>query len=142
MAMDPRSGCSETTASGKPCRARVMPGRDVCRWHDTTPEGKARHKAESARGGVSKAYGALTAVSPLVDDPNVVALNLETAAGLRGFLSATLAALARLPFDVRTATAIGQLATAQRSTLETTDFEARLNALESQATAGPRLHAG
>lgn len=84
-------------------------------------------------------YSALPSVAALADDPRIAALNLETAEGLRGFLSATLAALARLPFDTRTANAISALATAQRNTIETGDFEVRLKALEgSRSTLGLR----
>ena len=129
-------------ASGLPCRAAVMAGRNVCRWHDPSPEAKAKHKAESARGGQAKAYGALPAVGALADDPRVAALDLETAEGLRGLTGATLAALARLPFDVRTAHAISALATTQRNTLETHDYEARLRALEALAPSTNRLRAG
>ena len=131
--------CTSLTRSGAPCRAAVAPGRDVCRWHDPSPAAKARHKAESARGGLTKAYGALPAVAALADDPRVSALNLETAEGLRGFLGATLAALARLPFDTRTANAISALATAQRNIVEASDFEARLATLEAAQRLGPHL---
>lgn len=129
--------CTALAASGAPCKAPPIPGRRVCRWHDPSPEAKAKHKAESKRGGLSKAYGALPSVAALADDPRVAALDLETAEGLRGFLGATLAALARLPFDTRTANAISALATAQRAILETSDFEGRLAALEAVAERPP-----
>jgi hypothetical protein len=133
--------CTATAASGEPCKATAQPGRDVCKWHDETPEGRARRKAESRRGGLAKAYGSLPTGAPLADDPKVATLDLGTPDGLRGFLSASLHALARLPFDARTANAIGQLATAQRSLIETSDFEKRLAVLEAAANR-PNLRAG
>lgn len=133
MATRPPPRCTAKAATGSPCRAAVIPGATLCRWHDPSPEAKARHKAESARGGFSKAYGALAAVAALADDPRVARLDLETAEGLRGFLAATLGALATLPFDVRVANGISALATAQRNTIEAGDFERRLGALETAA---------
>ncbi|MHB1070118.1 MAG: hypothetical protein ACYC1W_09680 [Gemmatimonadaceae bacterium] len=129
--------CTALTVTGEPCRASPPPGKARCRWHDPSPAAREKHAAESKRGGLTKAYGALAAVAALADDPRVAALNLETAEGLRGFLAATLGALARLPFDTRTANAISALATAQRNVVEASSIEERLAALEAGA-AGPR----
>ena len=144
--MTPSNQCTSLTTGGKPCRAHVEHGSLFCRWHDPSPSARAKHSAESKRGGLAKAYGALPAIAALAEDPAVAALDLETAAGLRGLLSATLGALARLPFDMRSAHAIGALATAQRSTLEISAHEARLAAVEAELAAqaeqradGPRL---
>jgi hypothetical protein len=57
---------------------------------------------------------------------------------LTAFLAQALHALARLPFDTRTANAIGQLATAQRAMIEGSDFERRLAALEAAQSPGLR----
>jgi hypothetical protein len=67
----------------------------------------------------------------------VAALNLATSTGLVGILSASLAALAALPFDVRVANSIAQLATAQRGILEHDDLERRLAELEQRAELVP-----
>lgn len=134
------SRCTSRTANGAPCRAAVAPGREVCRWHDPSKEAKAKHKAESKRGGLSKAYGALPAVAALADDPPVAALDLTTAEGLKRLLAATMHALTRLPLDVRLATCLGQIATAQRGVLTDADFERRLEALEARQQPGPHLH--
>lgn len=134
-------GCREKNASGRPCKATVLPGRDVCRWHDPSPEGRAAHQAISRKGGHAKAYNALPMTDSLAEDPRVGTLDLSTATGLRDYLAAALAALGRLPFDARTANSIGQLATAQRALLEASDTEARIAALEAAAHTGPRLTA-
>jgi hypothetical protein len=133
-----RSGrrCAANTAAGTPCKQMATPGREVCRWHDPSPDARARHRAESARGGKAKAYAAIPAIEALASDPTLANLNLGTAAGLRDFLAVTLAALTRLPFDTRTANAIGGLVTAQRSLIEASDFEKRLAALEAAQLDG------
>ena len=110
-------------------------GKTYCRWHSPEPADREKHKAESRRGGLPKAYGALPAVSASVESKGVTAVDLETAEGLRGFLAATLQQLAHLPFDARTANSISSLATAQRSLIEASDFEKRLNALEAAQMA-------
>lgn len=125
------SRCPGTTPSGAPCKANVRTGETWCRWHDPTPEGRARHRADSARGGTQKAYGALVSVGAIADAVDVDSLDLTTARGVTALLGATLAQLARLPFDTRTANAIGQCATAARSLIETSDLETRLAALEA-----------
>jgi len=117
----------------------VAEGARFCRWHDPSAEGRARHLEESRRGGHAKAYNALPAGAPLAESAAVAGLNLSTPAGLVGLLAASLAALARLPFDTRTANALGQLATAQRGILEASDLEQRLAALESRAATSAPL---
>jgi hypothetical protein len=54
-------------------------------------------------------------------------------------LAGTLAQLAQLPLDVRHATALGQLATAQRALIEGSDLEQRLAALEAGAAGSRRV---
>lgn len=131
--------CEARTLAGAPCKAAVAGGARFCRWHDPTAEGRERHRAESVKGGKSKAYGTLPAGGPLSASADVAALNLATPAGLVGLLAASLAALARLPFDVRVSNSIGQVATAQRGILEASDLEQRLTALEARAATGPAL---
>jgi len=129
--------CTGTKPDGTPCANVATSGTKTCRWHSRRPADIAARLAASSKGGTAKAYGALVSVAALADDPRVAGLNLETAEGLRGFLGATLGALARLPFDTRTAQAISAIATAQRNTIEAGDLEARLSALEAAQT-GPR----
>jgi hypothetical protein len=133
------NACRAKTKEGKRCRATPKPGAKFCRWHSRKPVDRARHIEESRKGGLTKAYGSLAHVEPLATDPRVAALNLGTADGLQQLVAAALRALARLPLDVRTATAIGQLVTTQRSTIETSDIEARLRALESGRTPQLRV---
>lgn len=131
--------CTATTAAGVPCRASPAAGKALCRWHDTDPVAKAKHKAESAKGGTTKAYGNLPSIGALAENPAVAALDLSTVAGLQGLLSATLGSLARLPFDLRIATCISQVAQSQRIVVVDADFDARLKILEAGQAGGPKL---
>jgi hypothetical protein len=103
----------------------------LCRWHDPSPEARQRHREESRRGGVQKAYGELAAGAPLAEA--VRDLDLGTPDGLRRLLAVVLRALAALPVDVRTCNSFAQLAGAQRSLIESSDVELRLRALEAAA---------
>ncbi|MEP6832953.1 MAG: hypothetical protein ABJB74_06140 [Gemmatimonas sp.] len=67
----------------------------------------------------------------LSTDPAVALLDLNTFDGLKGILGFTIAALARLPFDVKIANAKGFLATSQRSIIEQSEIVARITALEA-----------
>jgi hypothetical protein len=127
------SRCPGTTPLGSPCKANVRRGQRWCRWHNPTRKGRARHRAESARGGTSKAYGALAAAPSIADVLDVDALNLETPAGLRGLLAGAVRQLARLPLDVRVANALAQVATAQRGIIEASELARRVEALEAAA---------
>lgn len=123
------SDCAATKQDGTPCRARVVPGREFCRWHDTSPEARERHREESRRGGESKAYGSLVSVRPIADDLNPD-VDMGTADGGRQLLAVALARLAELPFDLRVAHAVAQLVAVQRTQVETTEIERRLDLLE------------
>lgn len=125
------------TKAGVPCRAQRSPNKTVCRWHDASPEAKAKHLTESRKGGLSKAYGALPCTDALAADPSIANLDLSTVEGLKALLAATLGALAKLPFDIRVSTGISQVAQSQRIVVVDADFDARLKALEGQS--GPRL---
>ena len=125
--------CLASTQSGQLCKVKPLPGSKYCRWHSEKPEAKAKRQADSAKGGLSKAYGALTSVPSISEVLDVDALDLETAAGSRALLAGALRQLARLPLDVRVANAIGQVCTAQRGVIEASDFEARLASLEAQS---------
>jgi hypothetical protein len=104
-----------------------MPDRDVCRWHDDSPEGRARQRELGRKGGLANAAPVIGA---LADDPAAAALDPGTADGLRECVAHTIRALFRLPFDVRVANSISTLATAQRALIESSDFERRLAAIE------------
>jgi len=122
--------CTSRTVNGAACRAAVVPGRTVCRWHDRSPEAKAKHRAESKRGGVSKAYGGLPTAPSIADVLDMDTLDLETPAGSRALLAGALRQLARLPLDVRVANALAQVVTSQRNVIEASDIVRRLDALE------------
>ena len=68
-------------------------------------------------------------------------LDLGTAEGLRSLLGATLEDLAHLPVDARVGQAISSLSTAQRATIDASDHEARIAALEAERGSGARLRA-
>jgi hypothetical protein len=125
-----KKSCKAKTAAGKRCSVPALPGKERCRWHSRDPGERARVREQGRRGGLKKAYGALPAVGVLADSAGVVDLNLESAEGMRALLAKTMQALTRLPFDVRVATCIGQLATAQRAVVESSSVEQRLSALE------------
>lgn len=124
------SRCTSRTAAGAPCKATVALGRTSCRWHDKRPAATAKRLTDSARGGRTKAYGALVSAPSIADVLNVDALDLETPAGSRALLAGALRQLARLPFDVRTANALAQVCTAQRAIIESSDLVRCLDALE------------
>lgn len=132
--------CSGTKRDGSRCRAALIPGRDVCRWHSTDPADREKHLAESKRGGYARAYGQLVTVAPLGEAEEFAELRprLATAAGVRDFISLALAQLAQLPFDCKVANAIAQLATAQRGIIDTSDIEERLRIIEEQQLPGPK----
>jgi hypothetical protein len=72
-----------------------------------------------------------------MDEDELAAIDLETAGGIKQYLAAALRALARLPFGVKSAHAISALASAQRTTVETSELEQRLAALEAAAPHDP-----
>ena len=127
------SRCVALKRDGSACKVQVHVGGQRCRWHDESDDGRRRHREESRRGGLSKAYSALTATAPIADVVDVDTLDLSTPAGVMTLLGATLRQLARLPLDVRTANAIAQVATAQRQAIETAALASRLEALEASA---------
>ena len=129
MSVSPR--CAATKASGGPCHAPAQRGKTLCRWHDDSPDAKAKHREESRRGGLAKAYNALPAIESLADDPKLATHDPNTAEGLRECVAVAIRALFKLPFDVRVANAVGSLATAQRALIETSDLERRLAAIEA-----------
>ncbi len=124
--------CKATTVSGAACRANARGATGWCRWHDPDPAVRVEHRAQSRAGGIAKAAAVVTeTAAPLATDPAVRALDLATAHGVRGVLAAMLRALTTLSVDVRLANALGNLATAQRGTIEQADIIARLDALEA-----------
>jgi hypothetical protein len=126
--------CSATAASGHPCKAAALPDRDVCRWHDDTPEGRERQREAGRKGGKART---IPAIGALAEDPALAALDPSTTEGLRDCVSATIRALFRLPFDVRVANCLGGLATAQRALIESSELERRLAALEAAQPDNP-----
>ncbi len=130
-------GCMVPRKDGKPCRAAPMPGKGYCRRHSPEPVDIARHLDESRRGGERRGgegSGPLRTaemIAPLADDAAVVALDLNTSAGLREYVAANLRALSRLPYSVRVAHAVAQLASVQRQGIEASEIEERLAALEA-----------
>lgn len=123
-------------ASGEACTAPLIPGKTHCRWHSPDPADQQRHRAESRRGGLAKAYNAVPSVAPLAQTAGVLELDLESAAGLKSFIGHTLRKLAELPFDVRVANAIAQCVTCARAVVEASDLEERLAMLEQQQPSG------
>jgi len=96
-----------------------------------------RHREASRRGGM-KGIAPPPSVAPITIT-EITPASLETLVGLRRLLACTLSQLAQLPIDTRTATALGQIATAQRTLIEGSDIETRLAALEASQATGPQL---
>lgn len=131
----PQQVCIAITRKGMPCKAWAMPGKVVCRYHSPAPEDIARRLDEARRGGEARKGRDPVEVGALADDETLATTNVATASGVRDYLAAALRALARLPFSVRIAHAIAQLASAQRQAIETADVERRLVALETATPA-------
>lgn len=122
--------CAAQTLSGEPCQANPITGRSYCRWHSPDQRDRDRDRDESRGGGLTKAYGALACVPPLIHDPVVADLDLNTVDGLRTLVAQTLGAVAQLPVDIRSAIVIGQLAGTQRTLIAMSEFEQRRDSLE------------
>jgi hypothetical protein len=100
--------------------------------HSVDPVVRAASREAAKRGGQARtrqlARPSADPLSPL----EVADLDLETVAGLKTYVARALLKLATLPFDVRVANSIAQLANVQRSALEASDLERRLANLEAQ----------
>jgi len=81
----------------------------------------------SRRGGQRRGEQLQRVTAPPI---GVADLDLETAAGLRTYLARALGSLAELPFDVRVANAMAQVANVARASIEATAIEHRITALE------------
>jgi hypothetical protein len=123
------SQCTAIASTGQRCKNNAE--GDVCRFHSADPAERERVREQGRKGGKTKAYGNLANVPPIAETIDVDAIDLETAGGAKALLAATLRQLARLPFDVRVANSIAQVATAQRAVISESDIEARLAALEA-----------
>jgi len=126
--------CQGTTARGTPCRARPVHGSRFCVRHSPDADVQAKAREGWRRGGRMRAA---QLAAPTVPGIRTSDLDLSSAHGLVTYVARALAQLALLPFDVRTANAMGQLVTCQRGTLEVSDLAARITALEQQL-GGPR----
>src|SRR5262245_51284557 len=116
-----RLSCTAKKSDGTACRAPAQPGSPWCRWHDPSPAARARHREESRRGGENRRQP-VVALAPLADAYDVAALDLTTAAGVRGLVALALKHCASLPFATSTANAIGQLSQVQRANIEVGDI--------------------
>jgi hypothetical protein len=108
----------------------VREGQKWCRWHDPSTEARARHHAESVKGGSVRPL-LPPSVEPIADA--VKGCDTRTPRGLVSYLSATLDALATLPFSTGVAHAVVAAVNAQRATIETSTFAQRLDALEQHS---------
>lgn len=127
--------CQVEKTNGEQCKNPALPGRAWCRFHSPNVDDIAKRIEDSRRGGLTKAWAGMPSLAPLAEAAGVPDLDLTTPAGLRGFLAATLRQLAGLPFDVKVANSIAQLAGAARSIIETSDLDERLAALEAAEAA-------
>jgi hypothetical protein len=129
-------GCTATTARGTPCQAHPALGTDRCLAHQREGSpGHALHRAAAATGG-KLAKVVRPAAGPVLGKGDT-APDLRTAAGVRDALAGTLGQLLTLPIDPQTAHAISAVAGHLTRSIETTDLEVRLEALE--AVRKPRL---
>lgn len=117
------------TRAGRSCQARPVTGTEFCVAHTADPVIRGRAREGAQRGGRSRALQLRPASAPAF---NVSDLDLETAAGIRTYLARALEQLACLPFDVRVANAMGQLANVTKAIIEVTSIEERLTALEGE----------
>ena len=122
--------CEATTKDGRPCSAQALPGRAVCIWHDQSPEGVARRREVSSRGGRGRSgLSRLRRGLPTGDFglPEV-----------RGLLGLVLRDLLAGKIDPSVANAAANVGRAYVAVNEASDLEARLAALEALAEPGRR----
>ncbi len=100
--------------------------------HSVDPVVRAASHEAARRGGKARSRQLERPSADPLSPLEVADLDLETVAGLKTYLARALLKLAGLPFDVRVANSIAQLATAQRNALEASDLERRLASLETQ----------
>lgn len=115
--------CQARTRQGKPCANRAMPGSGWCVFHDPTPEGEARRRENSRRGGQRRSNSSRVR-RQLASD----VLQLDEVAGL---LSVALKSVVVGKMPPSIATAASNVARALIDVREADDLERRLTALEA-----------
>ena len=115
------------TKQGTRCKALVMPGTLRCAIHSDDPVTQEKMLKGKRLGGQRRTR---QLTEPTLGPLDANGLDLSTMDGLVAYVARALGQLARLPFDVRVANAIGQLVNVQRGALEASDFENRLATLE------------
>lgn len=115
--------CSAKNASGNPCSAYVQPGSSWCRWHD--PERESERKQWRVKGGKNK--------SSMARLRKLWAEERLEPAEVTGLLSAALIATYQGELEPGVLSAIASGAKALMAVHESTEVDARLEALEAAA---------
>ena len=120
--------CEALTKDGRPCSAQARPGGTKCLWHDDSPEGVARRRELSSRGGQGRSgLSRLRRGLPTGD------FGLPEVRGLLGLVLRDLLAGKLEPSVANAAANVGRAYVAVN---EASDLEARIAALEALAEPG------
>lgn len=117
------SRCKARNAAGNPCSAHVYEGQDYCRWHD--PARASERRQWAVKGGRNKATSAR--LRKLWSEER-----LEPAE-VTGLLSAALIATYQGELEPSVLSAIASGVKALLAAHESTEIDARLEALEAAA---------
>lgn len=116
--------CRFVKSDGTPCRANARRGSRRCFFHSTdAAAARARQKARKA-GGRARSRKAVVLPRGTSDVP------LESVADVVRLLATTINRTQRGAIDVKVANATGYLASVLLRTLQESDIETRLRALE------------
>ena len=119
--------CEHVKPGGERCKAFALPGVECCFFHDPT---KATERAAARRAGGRK-RAAKAAVLP----PDAPDLPLATMADVAALLAVTVNQTRRGELDPKVANCLGYLGSVLVKTLEQSDLERRIQALEGAAAA-------
>ena len=115
--------CAHNKSDGRPCRARLRPGRPFCTFHDPK---LARRRANGRRqGGVNRSRPAATLA------PDTPDLPLTTVADVAAAIAITINQVRTGKVAVQIGNCLGVLAGVLLKAIEGGDLAARVEALES-----------
>jgi hypothetical protein len=117
--------CDFTKANGQPCRARALPGKTVCIFHDPA---HARQRAAGRRAGGRASVRKIAVLPPEAPD-----LELRTVADVVVLLASTINQTRKGQLNPGVANTVGYLAATLLKALQEGDLEKRLAALEQAA---------
>jgi hypothetical protein len=120
--------CVAARADGSPCRARPLPGKDRCAFHD--PDMKARRDAGRVAGGRARAKKAAVLPEGAPD------AKLGTIAEVAELLGLTINQLRKGQLDAKLANAVGYLAGVLVTAIKQGDLERRIEEIERRLAEG------